>query len=303
MRVLVAYDGSSGADQAVALTGAVQWPADSAIRIVSVVEPAPLLTAGLLFREGAEKPQAELVAYHEGRVADAVRRVPGSEGAVRHGRAATVLVDEATALDADIVVLGSRGHGEIASLLLGSVSAEVVDHAPCPVLVARQPAITKIVLTTDGSAPSAAAEDLVAHWPIADDVPVRVLSVAEIIRPWHTGLDPMTFASVMKVETDAAEVTIAEHQRLADEATSRLHAAGRDAVAVLRHGDPAREIIAEAAETGADVVVIGSRGRTGLARVFLGSVARNVLHSSEASVLVVRPQATTGEPSADGSRG
>ena len=55
----------------------------------------------------------------------------------------------------------------------------------------------------------------------------------------------------------------------------------------MRTGDAAAEIIAAAAEVGADLVVIGSRGRTGLASVVLGSVARNVLHGSTASVLVV----------------
>jgi nucleotide-binding universal stress UspA family protein len=55
----------------------------------------------------------------------------------------------------------------------------------------------------------------------------------------------------------------------------------------MRTGDAASEIIAAAEAVGADLVVMGSRGRTGVARVLLGSVARNVLQGSRASVLIV----------------
>ena len=56
----------------------------------------------------------------------------------------------------------------------------------------------------------------------------------------------------------------------------------------MRDGDAAGEIIAAAEQRGADLIVLGSRGRTGLTRLLLGSVARNVLSGSTASVLVVR---------------
>jgi nucleotide-binding universal stress UspA family protein len=60
----------------------------------------------------------------------------------------------------------------------------------------------------------------------------------------------------------------------------------------MRTGDAAAEVIAAVADVNADLVVMGSRGRTGLASVVLGSVARNVLHGSTASVLVVRESKT-----------
>lgn len=58
------------------------------------------------------------------------------EGKVMQGPAATVLLEEAE--DADMIVVGSRGRGGFSSLLLGSVSQQIVHHAPCPVLVVRQ---------------------------------------------------------------------------------------------------------------------------------------------------------------------
>jgi nucleotide-binding universal stress UspA family protein len=67
-----------------------------------------------------------------------------------------------------------------------------------------------------------------------------------------------------------------------------LRAAGRDSTADLRSGDAAAEIIEAIGEWQADLVVMGSRGRTGLTRLLLGSVARNVVHGTSASILVVR---------------
>jgi nucleotide-binding universal stress UspA family protein len=86
-----------------------------------------------------------------------------------------------------------------------------------------------------------------------------------------------------------------EHARLAAESVAALTAAGREATARTSTGDAAAEIIAAAGEWKADLIVLGSRGRTGLTRLLLGSVARNVLHGSEASVLVVHePGRTAG---------
>jgi nucleotide-binding universal stress UspA family protein len=80
----------------------------------------------------------------------------------------------------------------------------------------------------------------------------------------------------------------AEHERIAEDAAARLKAAGRSAEAEMRVGDAAAEVIAAADQQGADLVVLGSRGRTGVARLLLGSVARNVLWGTSASVLIVR---------------
>ena len=74
-------------------------------------------------------------------------------------------------------------------------------------------------------------------------------------------------------------------------AADRLNEAGLVATTILRSGTPAEEIVAVARERGADCVVIGTRGHTGLARLILGSVARNVLHHAPCSVLVVREKA------------
>ena len=294
MRILIAYDGSAGAEQALRLADSVDWPAESALRIAAVIEPT-LLFVGAPMAGGFDIPSPELddqiTAYQQGQVTKAARSLRSAdrtvEGIVLRGRPATVLIEEATRFSADLVMGGSRGHGTISSLLLGSVSAEVVDHAPCPVLVSRTPSIDRVIFATDGSGPSAAAETVLSTWPIFERLPIHVVSVADVVEPWHTGIAPTMYRQVIEAHAEDLAQATAEHTRIAAEATARLRARGRQAEPATRTGDPAAEIIAAGAEVGADLVVIGSRGRTGLASAVLGSVARNVLHGSLASVLVV----------------
>ena len=298
MRILVAYDGSQGSQQALALADALALPPGSSIRVVLVVEPA-MAALGPSGMPGALIPspaldEALMAAQRADvdAVAQTLKRADRTaEGAVIIGRPASVLVDEPARFRADLVVVGSRGHGPIASLVLGSVSSEVSDHAPCPVLIARTPSITKILFATDGSEASAAAEAMLGSWSSFDGRAVRVVSVADVVAPWHTGIAPMMHADVAAAQAEVVEAAQAEHSRIAEDAAVRLRAAGRAVETRLRTGDAAGEIISEADDLGADLIVVGSRGRTGLARLVLGSVARNVLHGSRASVLVVHAPA------------
>ena len=166
MRVLLAFDGSAGATDAAALVEAIAWPPDSRVRVASAVE----LTAWIAPLPRAPMPaspvlEAELIAYLEEQQAELMKRfahVGSAESIILRGRAAGAIIDDARDFGADLVIVGSRGHGPVASLVLGSVSAEVVDHAPCPVLVARRASLGRVVFATDGSPSARAAEDRIA---------------------------------------------------------------------------------------------------------------------------------------------
>ena len=290
MRVLIAYDGSAGAAQAVALAEGIDWPAGSAVRVVSVVEPAMLQQ----WSTGAANPrlqEQDALAQIEADQAAVVGRLSAPnrtvDAVLLRDRPASGLVDHAREFSTDLVIVGSRGHGPIASLLLGSVSTEVVDRAPCPVLVARRSTLERVVFATDGSKTAAAAEDILARWPIFAGLAIRVVSVADVVRPWTTGIAPTMYAQALHAYAKDVAEAEAEHLGIARESAERLAGAGRRADAEMRNGDAAAEIIAVAQESVADLVVLGSRGQTGLKRVVLGSVARNVLAAGDASVLVV----------------
>ncbi len=282
-RILIAHDGSTVSDDAVALVVGASWPYGTVVRVVTVVPELPGLRA---HRDEAE----DLVRKVAERLTD---REFAVEAAVLQGRPAAAILEDARRFEATLVVVGSTGLGALASTLLGSVSREVVDDAPCPVLVARGPRASRILYATDASNGAQIAERALVELPFADAAEVRVLSVAEIVRPWSAGIAPTMHGPVYEwqaaYEAEAREI----HAAIAGEAAARLVERGIVADHAVRLGGGAVEVTAEAREWGADLVVLGSRGRRGLRRFVLGSVVRSVLSDAGCSVLVVREMART----------
>ena len=210
------------------------------------------------------------------------------ESVLSRGRPASVIVEEARGMAADLVVVGHRGRSRWTSVLLGSVSAEVVDQALCPVLVARGERLGPVVLADDGSSFARTAETVITSWPMFDGLPITVVTVAEDGFPYATAVAPLVYTGAMQEYAlsvaEARRSTAAESEA----AAARLRSAGLEATAEVREGDPAQQIIAGAAQLGAGLIVVGTRGHTGLRRLLLGSVARKVLLHAPCSVLVVR---------------
>ncbi len=309
-RILVGYDGSAYADMAVELAGSLGRGPEASVVLVNVYPDIRSVRSawGALVIGPSAQIDRELTEQ-----AEATLEVPnvrlGSLGVrcetiVGRGRAPQVLVAEAKRTAADLVVVGSRGLGPIRSTLLGSVSQEVVDLSPCPVLVARTPAVSQIVLGTDGSPSAEAAERFLGRLAVARQVPVIVVSVAEILRPLVIGMAPTVYGQAMGAQTEYEAETARAHLALAEAAAERLRADGVDATAVARTGDPAEGLLAAATDVAADLIVVGSRGRTGLKRLALGSVARRVVQHAKASVLVARTRLTRrGSPRTESVQG
>lgn len=292
MRVLIATDFSSHAEDALALVAGLAMPAGSAVRLVHVVEPFPAINALApaemltLAAEGEREIMTEL----DRKAAVLHDRAFVAQTALVIGRPADMIVDEAQRFHADLVVVGSRGRRRVASTLLGSVSAEVVDRAPCPVLVARGRALTGLVLAEDGSEVAAAGADAVTSIPALRTLPVQVVSVVDAPFPFtaaNSDAGPSMHAAI-QTYYDALPALREATTRIARDRSAKLSTAGVKATAEMREGDAAAELIAAATASHADCIVIGSHGRTGVSRLFLGSVARAVLFNAPCSVLIVR---------------
>jgi nucleotide-binding universal stress UspA family protein len=305
MNVLLAIDGSEAAGLAVDLVADVSWPAGTDILVAEAIETGAGLFGGpwpALAMVQTDRIEAEIRDQAHQTVHEACERLarPGLsvEAVVLRGRPATAIVGRARDMHADVVVVGSRGHGTIESMLLGSVSAEVVDRAPAPVLVARGRGIERIVLGWDGSSCATRAADLLSTWPIFAGSRVRVVSVADVEVPWWTGFPVAGSPEMIPMYLEAADASRRQHDELARGMTVQLQASGFRAEADRRDGDAATEILAAANASNADLIVIGTHGRTGLTRLVLGSVARNVLHHAACSVLIVRENSPQGAPTA-----
>ncbi len=193
----------------------------------------------------------------------------------------------AAELTSDLVVTGSRGRGQLASMLLGSVANEVASHAPCPVLVARSAQVSRLLVATDGSPSANAIPAWLDRAGILRDLPADAVAVSIPDAP--------AFELVVGLYTLGNERLAAKRRDLRDQyradaegIAERLTAIGIPTRPHIRAGNPAHEILAAASDLGADLIVTGSRGLEGLEGLLLGSVARNVLLHALCSVLIVR---------------
>lgn len=294
MRVLLAVDGSPSSLQARDLVARLRLPPASTTWLMAAyqlgIDYVP--TAPAMPWIGAEDAIRDQLAAELERLAGPLRRVGREvETVLVRGRPATAIVDHARALDVDVIVLGSRGRGPLASMLLGSVSAEVADHAPCPVLVTRSDHISRLLVATDGSDHARTIPGLLGRWGLFRGMKADVVSVA--LPPERTFEVLAELYTLGAYPAEDRQLTLDRHRRSADETAERLTEAGIPATSTVVVGDVADEIISAARRTGADLIVTGSRGLMGLDRLFLGSVARNVLLHAPCSVLVVRPTPRT----------
>jgi nucleotide-binding universal stress UspA family protein len=282
MKVVLGLDSSTSSRVAHDVVTDVTWPHGTQFILVTAFDSSE---GWLSHAPGGSRPDLLDVLDV---MAEPIRRA-GHVAEVRaeHGPVGRTLRDIASAEGADLIIVGSRGRGVAASALGGSVSADLTDHAPCPVFIARRPTLSRILVATDGSASAVAIPGILARWQILRGLPVHVLSVAR--RPAaSTDFLVTAWAPTPEVGHPEKDDDVIRHHRYADEMAERLSEAGWDASSLLRIGDPARQIIEASEELGCDLVVTGSRGLGDMKRLLLGSVAHDVLLHSHCSVLVLR---------------
>jgi len=304
-RIIVACDGSAGAEQALTLVANEAWPPGTRVRLVTALPTSDSaagramgLSAGLIVAF-----EQEAIAATTTTLADLARRLerPGwsVETAVLRGRAAEAIAADARDWSGTLVVVGSRGLGSIATMVLGSTSAELADLAPCPVLVARTTTLRPVLLATDGSDGARDAETALAGLPGIREATVRVVSVASLGNPWVASITPRAGAQAQAAHALYVEQERASREAVAGSAVGRLREHGIEAAWEVRVGDAAQQIVEASRDSGAALVVVGARGLTGVARAVLGSVSRKVLVHTPVSVLVVRSGRDAGIPARD----
>jgi len=201
----------------------------------------------------------------------------------RSGSPHEVLPRVAAELGADALLLAPTRRGRLAGALLGTTAEHVLRHASVPVLVLHgEPAFHRVLLTTDLSTHSVPAHERGLALGCA-----LAASAYPALRTLHV----VTPASLEEtVDMADADVNAAMGE-LAEVLAS--HAVdGRVSAACVRFGDPAQAIVHEARAWSADLLVLGTHGRRGAARLLLGSVAETVLRQAPCSVLVIPPVRT-----------
>jgi len=282
VHIVIGVDRSPAAELACRFVAGRSWPIGTRITLVSAFE-ATIDWSGIAPPAGQWSSEAGegLVALLEERAAPLRRGGWIVETVVDNGPAADLLIARAEDVVADLIVVGSRGLGPIGRAVIGSVSTHLADHAPCPVLVARSPEATRMLLATDGTTSSRNIPRVLAAWGSAfRGLPVEVVCVA----PREAPVTPWASES----GDDIGERARALHEGIAEQVADEMVEFGWTAAAIVRAGDPGREIVAAGRDWGADLIVTGSRGLGTLRRLVVGSVAHDVVLHTRSSVLVVR---------------
>ncbi len=198
----------------------------------------------------------------------------------------------------DLVVLGSRGYSKAKGFLLGSVSQWVLQEAPCSVLIARPMAREKkevrgmnLLLATDGSSDSRAAVDFVKTVELPPSSQITILHVVKKhVYETERALtaDSKDESEFAKLAEEILEIRGREGAKLLEQTRKALSFPNLQIQERLVYGNPADEILKAARYARADLIVMGSRGSTGVKRVFLGSVSNKVVHRAGSSVAVIR---------------
>jgi nucleotide-binding universal stress UspA family protein len=245
-----------------------QYPADALLTVGNIELPSPARSDELI--------ETQLTHLVDDVLGDKAADVALEVG---RGPAAAALLGAAEDGPAMIVV-GSRGLGGFKGLLLGSVSRQLAEHAPCPVTIVRHTApfppvrLETIVVGTDGSQDAARglryAADIAAKAG-AELVVAHATGPGDVVHP--RGVDP-------QVDLDIRWEQV-------EEWCAPLRATGVDYDVALVEGDARTALLDLARDRSADLLVIGSRGHGPVGRLLLGSVATSLAQHSELPVTIV----------------
>jgi nucleotide-binding universal stress UspA family protein len=281
-RILMATDLSARCDRALARSALLARGWNSRLTVAHVVHAAEVARRDRL---GAGMPSWRRPESWAQTLERALRRDLAAEGIdatarIVIGSTAEALPKEVADDGAGLVVLGIAKDARIDRIQLGSTVDTLVRRSPAPVLNVRlraHHAYRHVVVATDFSEPAMHALRLAANW-----FPGSRLTL------FHA------FAPPGPASTGSPVAHEARHAAATRECASHLAAAALAAPTeaalqlVLDSGDPQTLLADYIASADVDLVVLGSHGRSGLARALLGSTAENLLHALDCDTLVVR---------------
>lgn len=275
--ILVPIDGSDCASVAVGYAEDLATRYDATVHVLSVVDSRALEDAPHYDHVKAERTDL---------VEEACEELDGDlalESAVRTGVPHAAILDYADEAGVDLVVMGTHGRTGVERYVLGSVTEKVLRLSDVPVLTVRtEDGVTfpygDVLVPTDGSAGAGAAIEPGVSVASTYGATLHALSVVDTR---SLGVDVRSTAIVDALETQARESveTVDERARAASVP---------DTETAVEYGLPYEAIQSYVEDEDVDLVVMGTHGRSGIARYLLGSVAEKLVRTSPAPVMTVR---------------
>lgn len=284
-RLLLSTDGSEFSEGAVREAIRLAKRCSSRLSAISVIETNPEYET--IAPQLLEKTEKAAWAHLESVKERAKKEGVDCEIGILEGEDSyRYISDEAAKRKSSMIIMGRRGRTGLKRLMMGSTTARVIGHAPCNVLVvprATQVDFKSILVATDGSLHAAAAASEAIGIAKKNKSKLTVVAVAA-----PEAMTPMDIESVEMQRSLIAEKELTGAEQNAKDVKAAALKEGVAVEAFVLSGKPSDAIIQIAKEKGADLVVLGSHGRTGIEKLLMGSVTERVIVLSACAVLVVK---------------
>jgi len=203
---------------------------------------------------------------------------------VLQGEPHDVIPDQADKLKANLIALGTYGRKGLRRMIMGSVTAGVISHSPCDVLVVKKPCTEctgtykSILVPFDGSDTAKRAVESAAELASRMSASLTLLYVI----PRYEEM-----IGFIKTET-IREKLYDEARRIVQDGEAIAKSKGVSANTMVEEGSPTGRILEMAGGLGSDLIVMGHRGWSGMDKAIIGSTAERVITHCNVPVLVVR---------------
>lgn len=281
-KILVAYDGSPAAKNALAVGADIARSEKSWIKVLAVV---PVYDGDLdLFAVGNIKetiigPGQELLAEADGLAREnGVHVLTNLEQGEPFERIVHVAHDE----NCDLIVMGRSGLSRLERELMGGVTARVIGHTDRHVLIVQENSSLEwdnILVASDGSANSESAVNHAIKVAVEHGSRITAISVA------HTDEEMIALAP------EHIRHLVDKCSAYLDEVEIKCREKGVTVETFVREGEPHDQITQLAGEISATVIVMGTHGRKGLGRLLMGSVTERTIGYAKCPVLIVHQEA------------
>ncbi len=290
--LLVPLDGSPLAESVLPATGALAQTLGSEVTLLHVIERgAPAAIHGARHLTDAAGAEAYLT--------DVARRLPPDTKVTRHVHTVQEhdlpksIADHAAELGADLIVLCTHGRGRLRHRLFGGVAQRVAARGRGPILLvppgeagAGAFRCRTMLVPLDGQAVHEQGLEPAAGLARACQASLHLLAVVPTLGTLSgehaaTGqILPGTTTALLELDEDRAEAYVTE-------VVARLARTGLSVTAEVGRGDPTAMILETAKRSGADLIVLGTHGRSGLDAFWSASVAPRIAGKAEVPVLLV----------------
>ena len=304
MKILLAIDSSADSEVVIKETATRPWPPKTVFCVMTVVDMQSLEETPVLIDDAQHKSERLVMSAAETLVtcAAGTLRQSGYEvfSEIELGAPETAIQDLAAKWQADLILIGARGLNSLTRFLLGSVAQAVLRAAACSVEVVRRPPDAaahphdgmRILLGTDGSEFSSKAASSLANRPWPRGSLVRVISVQELLVPEAVAAASLQYSVYSERSMDEVSDLSRKRATNAVAEASAILRSGHLAICDTRQdepvGDPRTILVEEAKSWDADLIVIGSHGKSGFDPRLLGSVSESIAMHANCSVEVIR---------------